>query len=326
MGTYYRLIYQDHANRITKARIDSILIAINLSASTYIDSSTISKINRSSTYGKEIEVLANGRPDTRHQVNLANDIHFIKNYELSERIFLETQGAFDPTIMPLVNYWGFGYTPKKAVAADQNKIDSILAYIGMDKVSLEVNTSNMTIVKPARLQLDFSGVAKGYAVDQLTSYLKNAGISNMMIDIGGEVYATGSNPLAKKWTVGLNMPKEDAALTDIISLINLDNQGLASSGNYRNFHVINGKKYGHEINPKSGHPELNDLLAVSVIAPSCAEADAIATGLMIMGLSKAESYVEDYPNIEASFFYSDSSGIIQSRYSEGMSKMLVKNL
>jgi len=327
MGTFYNITYQENGIELKQSKIDSILIAINLSTSTYIDSSTISKINHSAAHSKDVSILLNGKTSTYESVELPYDKHFIYNYRLSDRIYSESDGAFDPTIMPLVNYWGFGYTAKNAVnKVDTEKVEEILSYIGLEKFNLETSASHIKVVKPKNAELDFSAVAKGYAVDILAEYLKSKNIINLMIDIGGEVYASGKNPSNSSWKVGLNTPKESAALRDFEHIVSLDNLALASSGNYRNFHIVDGKKYGHEINPVTGFPELNDLLAVSVAAPTCAEADAIATAAMIMGMEAALKYINSYEHVEACLFFSNNDGEIKSRFTEGMAKLIVKEI
>ena len=320
MGTFYNLTFQETGKSISKADIDSILFAINQSVSTYIDSSTISLINKENELTEKLTLIKNGDFAEFHAIELPIDTHFIKNYKLSKRIFLESDGAFEPSIMPLVNFWGFGYTPKKAVSeSDPHIVAGILELVGFDKFNLEENDSSMRIIKLPNAELDFSGVAKGYAVDCLADYLKANNISNLMVDIGGEVFATGKSPKNNPWRIGLNTPKEDAGLYEVEHIINLDGKALASSGNYRNFHVVEDKKYGHSINPNTGYPELNDLLAVSVVAATCAEADAVATSAMILGLERAYDYVDSYQNLEACFFFSDEEGGIQSRFTEGLS-------
>ncbi len=322
MGTFYNLTFEETGNSVTKEEIDSLLVAINQSVSTYIHNSTISLINRENEMTEKLSLIINGEFAEFHAIELPIDSHFINNYKISQRIFLESDGAFEPSIMPLVNFWGFGYTPKKAVVeADSQKVAKILELVGFNKFNLEENGASMRIIKLPDSELDFSGVAKGYAVDLLADYLKSKSIVNLMVDIGGEVYTAGQSPKRSPWKIGLNTPKEDAGLYDIKHIIKLEGKALASSGNYRNFHLVGDKKYGHSINPETGYPEFNDLLAVSVVAATCAEADAVATAAMVLGLERAYNYIDAYHNLEACFFFSDSDGNIQSRFTDGMSKL-----
>ena len=178
MGTFYNLTFQETGKSISKADIDSILVAINQSVSTYIDSSTISLINKENELTEKLTLIKNGDFAEFHAIELPIDTHFIKNYKLSKRIFLESDGAFEPSIMPLVNFWGFGYTPKKAVSeSDPHIVAGILELVGFDKFNLEENDSSMRIIKLPNAELDFSGVAKGYAVDCLADYLKANNLS-----------------------------------------------------------------------------------------------------------------------------------------------------
>ena len=323
MGTYYTITYQPHKKEIPKADIDSILIDINNSVSTYIPTSSISRINKSEENGKSVDILVNGQLNSTDRVALPRDEHFLANFILANDIYLDTDGLFDPTVMPLVNYWGFGYTPKEAVTkVDSSKVKRMVRKLGMEKFQVEANADSMICIKPRASELDFSGIAKGYAVDYLADHLQMQGVENLLVDIGGEVFVSGKNPKGQKWTLGLNTPDEQSSYYDYAETVILSNKGLASSGNYRNYHVVDGKKYGHEINPKTGFPELNDLLGVSVIAGTCMEADAVATALMIMGKDEALAFLDANINLDGILFFSDSDGYIISKQSNNFQKYL----
>lgn len=318
MGTTYNITFKPSQTIIKQTSIDSILIVLNNSLSTYIDTSTISKINNSSQFGEQVEILENAQLKSLTKIVLPLDEHFLINYNMAEEVFHSTNGYFDPTVMPLVNYWGFGTTPKKAVTQiDSQKVESILKVVGMEKVNLEKEDNSMSLLKNAKLQLDFSGLAKGYGVDVLAKYFDSKNIAHYMVEIGGEVFTKGYSPSGEKWTIGLSQPQIGAKSHQFAERIQLDNKGLASSGNYRNFHLVNGQYYGHEINPKTGFPEINDLLGVSVTAPTTMEADAVATALMIMGLEASVEYIDKYQHLEALFFSSNDSGEILKTYSSG---------
>lgn len=321
MGTTYSIIYEPYNKVVSQTSIDSILVSINQSVSTYIDTSTISKINNSVTYGKPTELLANGKYTKQDRVQLKSDLHFEYNYKIANRIYLDTDGYFDPTVMPLVNYWGFGYTPKKPVTkVDSQIVKNILKDVGMEKLTAESIGGQLVCIKPPKTELDFSAIAKGYAVDYIANYLQEQGVENVMVEIGGETFAAGRNPRSIKWTIGLNTPKSDSALNDFSSYLTLDSMAVASSGNYRIYYEVEGRRYGHEINPKTGYPERNALLGVSVIAPTCIEADAIATALMVMGQEKAESYIESKDHLEAILFVGNDDGGISMLKSEGFTR------
>jgi len=324
MGTTYT-IQHDLKSISLENEVDSILHAINQSVSTYVENSTISKINK----GKdctEINVLVQSQISSQCLIEFQDDIHFLKNFNASFSIYNITDGYFDPTIMPLVNYWGFGYDPKKAVTkVDSLKVNELQKRLGFDKWTLSQNREALKIIKPQVAELDFSAIAKGYAVDYLSQFLLDKGSQNFIVEIGGEVFAKGVNAHGKPWTIGLNEPKENASINDFSAFVNLDDLGLASSGNYRNFYTVNGKKYGHEINPLTGYPELNKLLGVSVISTSCMEADAYATAFMVMGLEKSKEKVETLNNVEACFFVSNETKNIDKIYSAGFQSFIKKS-
>jgi len=318
MGTRYNIIFEPHTDLVTQAELDSLLIDINLAVSTYIDNSIISKINRSEQYGEKIEIIQNGAYVTTHKLKLPTNPHFISNFKTAQYIYLKTDGYFDPTVMPLVNYWGFGYSPKVAVTqVDSNKVSQLLSQVGLDKFTLEVSANEMICIKPADAQLDFSANAKGYAVDYLSNYLKDKGVVNLMVEIGGEVYAEGLSPSGRRWVIGINTPDIKSTVRDFSNYISLNQYALASSGNYRNYHEVDGKQYGHELNPFTGYPERNDLLGVSVIAPTCADADAYATAMMVMGRTKARKFAEQKLELEALLFYTNEQGELDFDHTSG---------
>ena len=325
MGTTYAITYDHSMASIPKRAIDSLLTEINLSVSTYIDTSTISRINRPGTAAEKISILENGKKATQERIRIPADTHFIENYKVALDIWRQSDGFFDATVMPLVNYWGFGYTPKEPVTkTDTAKVNAIMNKVGMEKITLTDNASEMVIIKPSETELDFSALAKGYAVDAITTFISDRGVHNILVEIGGEISATGTNPQGQPWRVGLNKPKPEASLTEVTEIITLSDISLASSGNYRNFHEVDGKKYGHEINPKSGYPQETDVLGVSILAPTCMEADAVSTACMIMGLESSLTFLEDRQHLEGCLFTSDAQGHIVSHTTTGFDRYLDK--
>ncbi len=322
MGTRYNVIINGSNKNAKKSEIDKLLIDINNSVSTYIASSEISVFNQSPT-GAYFEDLAfekynftqKGILDTSYHFH-----HFMTNLRACYDVYDLTEGLFDPTCMPLVNYWGFGYKKKKPRILDGNKnaIDSILPFVGLDKLTLLPVHRGINVQKahPA-IELDFSAIAKGYAVDLVMEYLIYCGIQNAMVEIGGETKAIGINEKGNIWKIGINTPSEKAGLTDFQEIVVLKNQSIASSGNYRNFYEIDGKKYGHEINPVSGFPEKTDILSVSIKAENCMEADALATGCMIMGLKKSIQIIEAMDGIEGLFIINDEAGQFKTIKTKG---------
>lgn len=306
MGTTYQITYQ--STQDVQPIVEAVLKEVNQGVNHYDPASTISVINQ--TAQKELTLAQS-----------AASQHFIKNLITAKAIYTATDGAFDPTIMPLVNYWGFGYTAKKPVTqVDSLKIDSLLQLVGFDKIQLQASILQKEL---SAVQLDFSALAKGYGVDQVGLALEAQGIQHYLIDIGGEVRARGLNKKGTPWKLGINTPKEEAAISDYLAIIALDNQSMATSGNYRNFYEVNGIKYAHTINPQTGYPELNTLLSATVIAPTCMVADGYATAFMTMGLEKAFALASTQKDIQAYFLYSKEDGTIGVQFTKGMKPFLV---
>ena len=308
MGTYYSVSYNDSEKRNLKKPIDSLLEVINMDVSTYIDVSLISQFNKRSG-SKEAIII--------------EDNHFAQNLRKSRVVYQETEGAFDPTVMQLVNYWGFGYSPKRAVEeVDSIRIDSIMDYVGFTKLRIkEIENRKLSIIKPLTgIQLDFSALAKGYGVDALGHLLEQYGISDYLVDIGGEMVARGKNAGNGWWQVGVRTPKK--GVSDIESIISLENQALATSGNYENFYEVNGRKYGHTINPKSGYPEISSLLSATVLTSDCMTADAYATAFMVMGLDRAFELASETSGLEACFIYGTENGELGVMYTEGLKEKM----
>lgn len=304
MGTYYGLKYADSLGRNFQVAVDSLLEEINQGVSTYIASSLISKFNQSNaTFTLEDTTRGPAR-------------HFLENYHAAKAVFRQSEGAFDPTVMPLVNYWGFGYTPKrKVMAVDSSTVDSLLHFVGFDKVTLSGNVLRKSL---PGVQLDFGGCAKGYGVDAICRLIESKGIVNYLVNIGGEVRARGVNGKGEVWVVGINTPEEDAALETIEEVLPLKNRSVSTSGNYRNFYEANGIKYSHTINPHTGFPERTTLLSASVFAPNSLLADAYGTAFMVLGKEKALQLARSMPGIDACLIYGKEDGSLGVEYTQGV--------
>ncbi len=307
MGTYYNIKYSDHQKRNLKPKIDSILIAINQSLSTYIPESYISRINSASD----------------QNISMGADPHFIKNYNAAKKIHRKTEGLYDPTVGAMTNYYGFGKDRRVLREnVSSSTLDSLKALVGMDKFKLETSTTSSQISKAhANMQIDFSSIAKGYAVDEISNYLLHHGCDNHLVDIGGDGLAKGLSPSHKDWSIGINNPVENSPINDFALVISVSNKGLATSGNYRNFYLAGEKKYAHTINPKSGIPEITTLLSTSIIADNCMIADAYATACMVMGLEKSQELIASLPGIEACWIHdADKDGKLEMTFSEEFEK------
>ncbi|MEM6965472.1 MAG: FAD:protein FMN transferase [Bacteroidota bacterium] len=310
MGTTYHLTYQDSLERNFKKEVDSILVEINESVSTYIPDSEISRFNQNKA----------GNP---------YDYIFKDVFLASEKIFKKTEGYFDPTVMPLVNYWGFGYKDKNPTnRVDSLKIDTIRQYVGFKKINKKCDEISFGMVcsyKKLRseIELDFSAIAKGYAVDIISEYFEENNINNYLVEIGGELRTKGKNPRGQLWTTAINTPKINARLNQYQAIVKMDNKAIATSGNYRNFYQVGDDWYGHTINPKTGFPEKSNLLSVSVLADDCMSADGYATAMMSMGLEKAKALVEKLEYLDAFFIFADETGELETFYTQGFEGKVV---
>jgi len=303
MGTIYRITYLGKSIAALKTEVDSLLVKINEEVSTYEKEAIISLFNQSKD-GVEL--------------NEKEHAHFLTNYKAAIDIYQSTNGYFDPTVMPLVNYWGFGYTGKEAIRqVDSLKVKDLQKVVGMDRVVDLKETLMLSKIAPD-VQLDFSAHAKGYGVDMVCDLLEQKGVTGYFVEIGGEVRTKGKNKRGTFWTIGINTPDEEARLTDFMFLLQVKNEAVATSGNYRNVYEIGGVKYSHTINPFSGFPERNRLLSATVIAADCMTADGFATAFMTMGLDKAFELAVNNPAIEAAFIYSDADGKIEVKYTDGV--------
>ena len=239
---------------------------------------------------------------------------FIEVFKLSQQVSKDTDGAFDITVAPLVNAWGFG--TKSEEMPDQHAIDSLLTIIGYQKVSLVGRQVKKT---DARVMLDCSAIAKGYGTDAAAHLLKEKGITNYMVEIGGEVVTHGINEQRIPWKIGVTKPTDDALATshELQTVLNLTDKAMATSGNYRNFYYKGGRRYAHTINPKTGYPVQHNILSATVIADDCARADAYATAFMVMGFDGAKEVLKRNPDLMAYLIY-DDDGINRVWYSSGL--------
>ena len=329
MGTYYRVLYNDTLGRDFSTDISGLLADINSEISTYEPQSTVSRFNRSAGpfhTGLNFKDYANCLSDYRTCPKVKNR-HFHANFLLAKVACERTRHAFDPTVMPLVNYWGFGYTPKRAVTrVDSLKVDSLRQYVGFDKVKMYDENGYAVISKTnPHIQLDFGGTGQGYGIDAVAGFLENKGIRDYLVDIGGESKARGRNPSGQWWRIGINTPRPDAPVTEYKTVVELRNNAISTSGNYRNFYEVNGKKYSHFISPFTGFPEKSNLLSATVFNEKCTYADALATGFMVLGLNQAFTLAEQLPGVEALFIFSDENGHLQLKYTSGVEGLFLSN-
>ena len=285
IGTYYSVTYVGQEDISLPVAADSIIAAINREFSIFDSTSTVSRLNANAT-----TVLTD---DIIHLISLSNHI--------SE----ETGGAFDITIGPLVNAMGFGKSTDFDTLSYQKQMDSLRHFIGYQKISVADGKLQKA---DSRIQLDFNAIEKGYAVDKIARMMKEKGYENFLVDIGGEVLAQGRKFKGQEWRVGVQITTETQngqIETNYIFELPLESgmNCVATSGNYRNYKEINGKRYSHIINPTTGYSEKSSLLSVSVIAKDCATADAFATAFMVLGTETSMAILRNHNELAAHFIY-----------------------
>lgn len=300
-GTTYHIKYAS-THDLSKD-IEETLLKVDASLSMFNDSSTLSRFNRGEAVGQ--------------------DPMFEEVVTLGLKVSQETDGAFDMTVAPLVNAWGFGFKNKENVTEQQ--VDSIRRFVGYQLLKVERKNKAIIVSRTdERVTLDCGAIAKGYGVQSVAKMLSEKGCTNYMVEIGGEVVVKGDNPDGKHWTLGINKPVDDSTHVnnELQEIIRLTDCGIATSGNYRNFYYKGGKKYAHTINPATGYPVEHSLLSATVIHKSCTLADAYATSFMVMGLEAAKQFLAHRDDLEAYLIYSDANGKLQSWQSKGFSKYI----
>lgn len=284
-GTTWHISYLSEDTINHKEDIDSILKGIDLSLSTYVPASIISRIN-------------NNEP------GISVDSYFIDVFNKSVEVSGKTGGLFDITVGPLVNAWGFGFSKKSNL--DSTRIDSILQLVNYKMLKLD---GNRLIKQKKEIQLDFNAIAQGYTVDVLASYLDKSGIDNYLVELGGELIAKGKKN-TESWKVGIDQPTQNTSSErKLEAIIELNNRALCTSGNYRKFYEEDGKRYSHILDPRTGYPARQNILSATVIANDAMTADAYATAFMVMGLERSNQFLEENTdlNLEVFFIYDENN-------------------
>lgn len=292
-GTVYHVTYQ--YNRDLKDEIEAELNKVDNSLSPFNNQSVITAVNQ------------NKNPEVNEM--------FSDVFNLAEQVSQETDGAFDITVAPMVNLWGFGF--KKGISPSKQKIDSLRQIVGYKKVSLR---DGHVIKADKRIMLDCSAIAKGYGSDVVARYLRSKGITNFMIEIGGEIVTSGKSEKRLPWKIGVTKPSDDSLNTnqELETVLNVTDKAMATSGNYRNFYYKGGKKYAHTIDPKTGYPVQHSLLSSTVLASNCATADAYATAFMVLGIDKAKVVLQKHPELMAYFIYAGPDGKMKVWFSPSL--------
>ena len=288
LGTYYLITCIGAEDVSLATEIDSLLTQISEQFSIFDTTSQLYRIN--------------------HNQHLPFTKEMIDVFNLSYKVSEATNGAFDITVAPLVELWGFG-KEKRATVTDE-MIDSVMQFVGYKKVKIE---DGYLIKQDSRMMLNFNAVAKGFAVDKVGEWLTTRGYHNYVVDIGGEVVTKGSK-YGKKWKVGIQTPTQTAdGAIDAQYLFPLKNQAVATSGSYRNYIEDEGIRYSHTISPYTGRPLQNSVLSVSVIASDCATADAFATAFMVWGVDSSLLFLENNSGLAACFIYNDNGKLIMKK-------------
>lgn len=298
-GTEYHITYQNGGD--IHNELKEVMADVDNSLSPFNKESVITAIN-------------NGN-------NVEADSMFIEVFDMAKNVAEETQGAFDITVAPLVNAWGFGF--KNKIDVSKEKIDSIRKYVGFEKVRME---NGKVIKEDKNIMLDCSAIAKGYGVDAVGRYLEKKKIRNYMVEIGGEIRVKGCNPEGRLWKVGISKPIDDSLNVngEIQEVLMVSDIAIATSGNYRNFYIKDNKKYAHTIDPRTGYPVQHSILSSTVVAPTCALADAYATSFMVVGLDEAKKILARHKELQAYFIYTDSKGKMATWCTKDLEDNLMK--
>ena len=310
-GTTYSIIIAEEEVHFKQTEVDSILAAFDASLSSYIETSVISRLNSS-----EQEII------------LTDPSGFFKEcYRQSQEIYKQTNGVFDPSVFPLVEGWGFMKDLKTPLS--KQKVDSIMSFVGFKNDFLHsiqfFGDSIFLTKKDPRFKLDFNAIAQGFSVDILSDFIQSRGHRNYYVEIGGELVVKGLNREGKPWKIGIDAPTEQnrSDVRQLENVMSLSGKALATSGNYRKFYEVDGKKYSHTLNPKTGCPVDHSLLSATVICDKASTADAYATAFMVMGLEKTKTFLKEHADLDLEvYLIFDDGGKFGRWHSSGVNKYL----
>ena len=279
-GTNYHITYQYDED--LQPELEARMKEVDNALSMFNKESIISKVN-------------NNQPVELNEM-------FVEVFQQAQKISEDTNGAFDITVAPLVNAWGFGF--KNEQMPDKHAVDSLMAIVGYQKVSYD---GKHIMKRDPRITLDCSAIAKGFGVDVVARLLEEKGIVNYMVEIGGEVVTHGISEKRVPWKIGVTKPTDDPLQegNELQTVLNLTDKAMATSGNYRNFYYKGKRKYAHTINPKTGYPVQHSILSATVLTNRCMRADAYATAFMVMGFEGAKKVLERNPDLMAYLIYDD---------------------
>lgn len=299
-GTFYNAVYLHPEGKDLQEKIEARMRAFELSLSTFKPNSIISRINQ-------------------NDESVRTDSLFNAMYRQAYEVSTNTNGAFDITVAPLVNAWGFGFgNNDRSTTPD---VAAILPFVGFRTIQL---VQNRLIKSDPRTMLDASAIAKGQSVDEVARLFEEHGVEHFMIEIGGEVVTKGLNPDGRKWQIGIDKPINDPLNQEreLQAIISMSGVGLATSGNYRQFYIRDGQKFAHTIDPRTGYPVNHNLLSATVIASSCMKADAYATAFMVLGVDSSMLICNQIADLECYLIFSNEAGAFEVVYTPGFKKYL----
>ena len=311
-GTTYSVKYLNPSGAaFSAAAIDSVLDEIDRSLSVWVEGSVIARFNAADTI-------------------VIDDAHFITVFERGRELYELTGGAFNPMVGPLVRAWGFG--PEGGEISEDQDIDALLALTAFDVKTEPLQetdgapTGALRFIKQREASLDVNAYAQGYAVDVVADFLRDRGVTDMMVEIGGEVYASGVNGEGAPWRIGVDKPVAPEETRQLQGAVALTDAALATSGTYRKFYRKDGKKYSHTIDPSTGRPVTHNLLSVTVMAPNALNADALATAFLVKGTEGTKTFLENHPEmgLEVYLISDDGQGGFETYASSGMEKLFEK--
>ena len=286
-----------------KVKIDKRLSEINRSMSTYQKDSEISRFNRFNSVGQKFKI--------------SND--FFKVMKAGQKIHRLSDGAWDGTIKPLVDLWGFGRSGPRDAIPSKSEIGALLSGLGF--ANIEVLSPGFLVKKRPTVTVDLSSVAKGYGVDEIAALLRSLGYRDYLVEIGGEIFAAGHRQDKTPWRIGINRPRVDAAIDEVYAVVELGNHGFATSGDYRNFFQIDGVRYSHVIDPRTGFPVSNGVVSASIISGNCMMADGIATAVMVMGVKKGLEMIDRLDGVEGLIVVEKKNGRLADYPSKGFKEI-----
>ncbi len=280
-----------------QATVERRLDEVNRSMSPYIEDSEISRFNRFRETGVEFPVSAD----------------FLRVMQTAARVHSLSEGAWDGTVNPLVDLWGFGRAGRSAQRPPAETIAALLVDVGFDKI--EIRGSGALVKRQAGVSLDLSSIAKGYGVDQVAEEIRRAGFSDFLVEIGGEIFAAGVRTDGRPWRIGINRPKADARFDEVYTTVALSGRAFATSGDYRNFFVQDGVRYAHILDPRTGNPVTNGVVSVSILADNCTLADGLATAVMVMGAEKGLALVNRLDGVQGLIITEAADGTLTDHLS-----------